>query len=718
MNVSNMSAFTRLNLAQCNSPAIGIAKMVGDVVGQLAPTRASLGTTISALETAIAQVAPEAYAQFARFAEGAKDTLNGTHPLAEAGRKINALGTHLGTYTDDAMRAILGALPLAQADANPQTLLMANVDRHAMGALHMLGELMAIPSVSDTKSLPNASTTISADTVASMMRETGFSNVHFLQTGKSNPAVYGEIMLGRQPQPGEVVQTVMCYAHHDVQPASRKGWDTDPWEPTLRDGRLYGRGAADDKAGFMAALAAVLACRKEGKDMPPVKIVFLIEGEEEIGSPNLPTLLKLLPSDCSPDVVLLTDLDNPLVGVPMVSLSTRGANFFTMKVRPNAGNTNPALNEFARLVAAFTEPDRTIFIPGVTHKEKEIPEMVRQSMDTLDAGQMDAVYRDAGGMLPNAAMVGDPTAINTVRVGKPFPTLQVQAIQGPQTVQHFSGIIVPQAEARLSFQVPAGTDPRRALRRFQRLAKKLAWQGTHVTFPADRVSIDTTTGTVTFTMAVETATHPTHCGGHSYVRTAISELMYIAARLGGQHPRRRHTSTAEALPPMAQVLFGFSQLDVLAIEEQPDAEGAISSKVAFRVPPGFNAKHAYQEFRRRAEAIAKANNLEVTFPEDDAIIEPWAGDITGQQDPTRLLGQALATAYGHATVFGGSGGSIGFFVPFLQKFPEAIQLGVGIEDPNTHAHGPNESLDIETMLSAGRGIAAFFMLLGARHAQG
>ena len=138
-----------------------------------------------------------------------------------------------------------------------------------------------IPSVSaDPAAAPHL--WASAGEVAALLRQAGLPEVDVLTAGDSQPAV-----LGRRPAPPGA-PTILLYAHHDVQPPGDPAdWDSDPFEPAERDGRLFGRGAADDKAGVAVHLAAL---RAHG-DRLPVGVTVLVEGEEEIGSPALPEFL-------------------------------------------------------------------------------------------------------------------------------------------------------------------------------------------------------------------------------------------------------------------------------------------------------------------------------------------------------------------------------------------------------------------------------------------
>jgi acetylornithine deacetylase/succinyl-diaminopimelate desuccinylase-like protein len=138
-----------------------------------------------------------------------------------------------------------------------------------------------------------------------LLEGAGLTEVEILQVAGGQPAVVGHRRIG------DGVPTVLLYAHHDVQPAGpRADWDSDPYEPVERDGRLYGRGSADDKAGIALHLAVL---RAYGDDLP-VNVTVLVEGEEEIGSPTLAAFLAAYQDRLAADVIVLADSTNWQVG--------------------------------------------------------------------------------------------------------------------------------------------------------------------------------------------------------------------------------------------------------------------------------------------------------------------------------------------------------------------------------------------------------------------
>ena len=154
----------------------------------------------------------------------------------------------------------------------------------------------------------------SAEAVAALLRSAGFADVAIVSEGGA-PAV-----IARHPAPPGA-PTVLLYAHHDVQPEGDAAqWDSPPFEPTERGGRLYGRGTADDKAGIATHLAAL---RAHGGD-PPVGVTVFVEGEEESGSPSLSRLLDAHRDKLAADVIVIADSDNWTTDVPALTVSLRG----------------------------------------------------------------------------------------------------------------------------------------------------------------------------------------------------------------------------------------------------------------------------------------------------------------------------------------------------------------------------------------------------------
>ena len=185
-----------------------------------------------------------------------------------------------------------------------------------------LEAMVRIPSVS-AADFDAAHVRRSAELVATLLRDSGALDVRLLELDGAHPAVYGH-----KPGP-DGAPTVLLYAHHDVQPPGPDSiWDTDPFEPTTRDGRLYGRGTADDKSGIATHLSTLRVL----EDLPVTVKVF-IEGEEEIGSEHLVDFLDAYAETLASDAIVIADAGNWRIGTPALATSLRGLVDLTITVR-------------------------------------------------------------------------------------------------------------------------------------------------------------------------------------------------------------------------------------------------------------------------------------------------------------------------------------------------------------------------------------------------
>jgi acetylornithine deacetylase/succinyl-diaminopimelate desuccinylase-like protein len=189
-----------------------------------------------------------------------------------------------------------------------------------------LANLVAIPSIS-TDGEHQSEIEKTATLVTEQMRQASLENVEVLRSGNSNPFAYGE-WLGAPGKP-----TVFLYAHHDVQPINFvEEWKSDPWKLTPRKGRLYGRGAADDKGAITAQLGPLAAFLKT-RGRLPVNVKMLVEGEEEIGSSNLNSFFKQYHERIRSDVIVVCDTENIEVGLPSLTYALRGIVACTVEVQ-------------------------------------------------------------------------------------------------------------------------------------------------------------------------------------------------------------------------------------------------------------------------------------------------------------------------------------------------------------------------------------------------
>ena len=192
--------------------------------------------------------------------------------------------------------------------------------------LNDLANLVAIPSIS-TDGEHQSEIEKTATLVTEQMRQAGLENVEVLRSDNSNPFAYGE-WLGAPGKP-----TVFLYAHHDVQPINFvEEWKSDPWKLTPRKGRLYGRGAADDKGAITAQLGPIAAFLKT-RGRLPVNVKMLVEGEEEIGSSNLNAFFRQYRDRIRSDVIVVFDTENIEVGLPSLTYALRGIVACTVEVQ-------------------------------------------------------------------------------------------------------------------------------------------------------------------------------------------------------------------------------------------------------------------------------------------------------------------------------------------------------------------------------------------------
>src|SRR5262245_45333623 len=212
------------------------------------------------------------------------------------------------------------------------------LERRSSRTLDDLIALSRIPSVSASEFDPKQ-VERSAQHCAGLLEAAGLERVEQLRIGSSHPYVVGEWL-----HAGADAPTVLIYAHHDVQPPGRaERWQTPAWEPTVRaDGRLYGRGVVDDKAGLLLHLAALHAWFDSAGSLP-LNVKLIVEGEEEIGSPNLEAFLRQNVERLRADVIVLSDTANLATGLPSLTTSLRGLLTLNLRVQALAHPVNSGM---------------------------------------------------------------------------------------------------------------------------------------------------------------------------------------------------------------------------------------------------------------------------------------------------------------------------------------------------------------------------------------
>jgi cysteinylglycine-S-conjugate dipeptidase len=313
-----------------------------------------------------------------------------------------------------------------------------------------LERLVRIPSIA-FDGYPREPVDEAARTVADLLTACGLSGVRLLDIPNGPHAVFGE----RPAPPGR--PTVLLYGHYDVQPPGDEDhWTTPAFEPALRDGRLYGRGAADDKAGVIMHTTALAALGDEC----PVGVKVLIEGEEEAGTGTLDAWVtgngKLLASD----LIVMGDVGNNKLGDPTLTISLRGMSAVVVAVETLeapvhsgmfGGPAPDALTALIRMLDTMWDGDGNVAVPGL------------RSIDWDGADYPEADFRADATVLDGLDLVGDGT------IGERLwarPAITVIGLDAP-AVDSATNAVVPRARAKVSARIAPGqaaTEVQQALR--------------------------------------------------------------------------------------------------------------------------------------------------------------------------------------------------------------------------------------------------------------
>lgn len=323
----------------------------------------------------------------------------------------------------------------------------------------ILADLVRIPGVSAPGYDP-AEVRRSAERVARLFEEEGAQEVRLLELEGAHPAVYGQIP-GPKGSP-----TVLLYAHHDVQPPGPAAeWDTGPFEPFEKEGRLFGRGASDDKSGVIMHLGALSALGGN----PPVGIKIFIEGEEEIGSQHLPDFLARYSDLLAADVIVIADAGNWRVGIPALTTSLRGLAAVEVEVRTLhaaqhsglfGGLYPDALTVLCRLLATLHLPDGSVAVEG----------LISEEVAGLDFSEEEAA--ELAGAVPDLATLGEGSIVSRLWTR---PAISVLAIDAPPVSEAINQL-VPVARAKVSMRIAPSQDPSEALDALRRhLESNVPW---------------------------------------------------------------------------------------------------------------------------------------------------------------------------------------------------------------------------------------------------
>ena len=343
---------------------------------------------------------------------------------------------------------------------------IAALDANFQRALDELCALALIPGVSAGGFDP-AEVARSAEAVAALLRRAGLERVEVLRLPDrdAHPYVVGE-WLGAGPE----AATLLLYAHHDVQPPGREShWESPPFEPTLRaDGRLYGRGVVDDKAGVVVFVEAIRAWL-ESEATLPVNLKLIVEGEEEIGSGHLAEFLLLHRERLAADVIVLSDTANLSAGLPSITTSLRGLISIDVTVRALdhplhsgmfGGAVPDAATALAVVLGRLVDPKGEVAIPGFAN---DVPELAAAERDALEALPFDeAIYRGDAGVVGDARLAATAGPELYERLWR-RPALAVTALEAMPLAEAANQLIA-EARARVGVRIAPGQDPERMRR--------------------------------------------------------------------------------------------------------------------------------------------------------------------------------------------------------------------------------------------------------------
>jgi cysteinylglycine-S-conjugate dipeptidase len=398
-----------------------------------------------------------------------------------------------------------------------------------------LEALVRIPSVSADPAR-REDVRRSAEATADLFRAEGFDDVRILTSAGGAPAV-----VARKPAP-DGAPTVLLYAHHDVQPVGDPAdWDSEPFEPTERGARLYGRGAADDKAGIATHLAAV---RTHGADLP-VGVTVLVEGEEEIGSPTLEAFLDEHQALLAADVIVIADSGNWDIGVPALTTSLRGLVDCFVEVRTldhavhsgmYGGAVPDAVGAMVRLLASLHDDEGNVAVQGL------------HSGPAADVDYPLERIRAESGIKDGVELIGSGPVVERMWTK---PAVSVIGFDATRTADA-SNTLIPSVKAKISVRLAPGDSTEQAMLRLrEHLESHVPW-GAELTFtPGDAgepTRID--------------ATGPAYDAARAAFREAWDGVEPVDMGVGGSIPFI--AAFSEAFPAAAVLVTGVEDPDTRA----------------------------------------------------------------------------------------------------------------------------------------------------------
>lgn len=363
----------------------------------------------------------------------------------------------------------------------PVQLLREQVDKEFPRVVRELRALVEVPGIAwpgfDAVELSR-----SASMVADLARSSGLEDVQILSAVGPDGVAGAPAVLARRPaKPGW--PTVLLYAHHDVQPpGDPELWVSGAFVPQERDGRLWGRGAADDKSGVVTHLAA-LRCLTDvlGEDLG-LGITLFVEGEEESGSPTLEAFLAEHEALLRSDVIIVADSGVWKIGVPALTTSLRGLIDGTIELRAlthalhsgtYGGPLLDAVTLLAKLLATFHDESGAVAVEGLVAADGSEPDIDEET------------FRTDAAVPPGVRLAGTGTLTSRLWTK---PALAIIGLDAP-AVATASNTLVPTARAKFSVRLAPGDHPENAFDAIRRHIQRHQPQGAEVTLTPGRASM-------------------------------------------------------------------------------------------------------------------------------------------------------------------------------------------------------------------------------------
>jgi acetylornithine deacetylase/succinyl-diaminopimelate desuccinylase-like protein len=352
---------------------------------------------------------------------------------------------------------------------NPLTAALSYAQEHKDQFLDELIEFVSIPSVSTD---PEKKTEMqrAAQWVANHLLSLGFEKVKILPTAR-HPVVYGESLKAGSDKP-----TVLIYGHYDVQPAEPlELWGTPPFEPTQQGENLYGRGASDMKGQVVASLKAVEAYARTGE--LPINVKFIIEGEEEIGSPNLEKFLAENKDMLSSDFAINPDTGMIGADTPTITYGLRGLAYFELRVTGpehdlHSGIFGGAVHNPAQvlceLIAGMHDENGRVTLPGYYDPVRSLEDEERAELARLPLNE--AFYLEQTGA---PELFGETEYTAYERVGA-RPTLEVNGLLSGFTGEGSKTVLPAKAMAKISMRLVPDQNPDEVYEQFKRYLEENA----------------------------------------------------------------------------------------------------------------------------------------------------------------------------------------------------------------------------------------------------